>query len=229
MKKKYSIVTSMILCILTFFAMHQATIASSQAIYYTPGDTASITTAEGVEFNETITGPSTLNLFTNYIWTLRFEIISIYYSIINIKVEESLSAELEYDINTIAKSDGTVDVNPMGSKPDKSAVNITWTFESLTVGDLAYMELEFSTDLNPAGHQEYTSCGCYNLTSGPRLTYYLPAENPMEQPTRYKYSDWSWIWEVCIPCEGVSLFSDALRILPIVIVTGSIVIHRRRR
>ncbi|MFX0211942.1 MAG: hypothetical protein ACFFDT_38560, partial [Candidatus Hodarchaeota archaeon] len=229
MKKKYTIATTTIFCILTFFAMLQAPIASSQPPIYTPGEATSIITDEGVEFTETITGPSTLELFTNYIWTLRFEIISTYYSIVNIKVEETLSAELEVDTDPITPSTGTVEVNPMGSKPNKSAVNITWTIDSLTVNTPAYMELEFSTDLNNAVHQEYTSCGCYLLNSGPRLTYYRPAEGEGD-PDRFKYSDWGWVWEVCVPCKDIPLFSDALWILPLAVLSGStIAVLRRRR
>jgi hypothetical protein len=45
-------------------------------------------------------------------------------------------------------------------------VHFMWTIGPMTAGETATIYLVISTDLNPAGHQEFTSCGTYFLNSG---------------------------------------------------------------
>jgi hypothetical protein len=45
-------------------------------------------------------------------------------------------------------------------------VHFMWTIGGMTAGETATIYLVISTDLNPAGHQEFTSCGTYFLNSG---------------------------------------------------------------
>lgn len=219
MKRNLLLTTATFLCLLTLFGIPNTALAA----VLNPPDSASITTPEGVMFTESFTGPATCELGVDCAWILRIEVKSTVSDLNNVLVEETLSADIE--VNTAVASHGTVHVDPMGSKPDKSSLNITWTINSLTMGQMAYIVLEISTDLNPAGRQEYTSCGCNNLNSGPRLTYYIGTES-----TRSKYSDWNWVWEVCVPsCEGVPLFTDVLRILPVATIAGALVVTHRRR
>jgi len=218
LKRNILITTATFLCFLALFGMTTTALAP----VFIPPDSASIITPEGVAITESFTGPATSNLYEDCKWILRIEITPTVSDIDNVLVEETLSAEIE--VNEIKfVSHGAVDANPMGSKPDKSAIYITWTIDVLPLGHMAYIELEISTDLNPSGKQEYTSCGCYYLNSGIRLTYYIGNIG-------YKYSDWNWVWEVCVPCEDIPLFTDVLRILPLATLSGALVVfHRRRR
>lgn len=57
-------------------------------------------------------------------------------------------------------------------------VFLTWNVGTLNPGETATLEIEISTDINPAGHQEYTTpsiCGCpetwYELNSGAVLHF----------------------------------------------------------
>jgi hypothetical protein len=45
-------------------------------------------------------------------------------------------------------------------------VHFMWTIGDMTAGETAVVYLVISTDLNPAGHQEFTSCGTAFLNSG---------------------------------------------------------------
>jgi len=45
-------------------------------------------------------------------------------------------------------------------------VHFRWTIGAMTAGETAVIYLVISTDLNPAGHQEFTSCGTAFLNSG---------------------------------------------------------------
>jgi len=45
-------------------------------------------------------------------------------------------------------------------------IHFQWNIGDMTAGETEVMYLVISTDLNPAGHQEFTSCGTYFLNSG---------------------------------------------------------------
>lgn len=45
-------------------------------------------------------------------------------------------------------------------------VHFMWDVGDMNAGETRMIWLVVSTDTNPAGHQEYTSCGCYALNSG---------------------------------------------------------------
>ena len=45
-------------------------------------------------------------------------------------------------------------------------VHFMWDVGDMSAGETRMIWLVVSTDTNPAGHQEYTSCGCYQLNSG---------------------------------------------------------------
>jgi hypothetical protein len=48
---------------------------------------------------------------------------------------------------------------------------LTWEIGYLDPGVEAKLAFHISTDLNPAGKQEYTSPGCYELNSGATLKF----------------------------------------------------------
>lgn len=45
-------------------------------------------------------------------------------------------------------------------------VHFQWNIGDIPAGTSGSIFLVVSTDKNPAGHQEYTSCGCYEMNSG---------------------------------------------------------------
>jgi len=208
--------------------------------YLLPGEYKTHTTPapEGVFFNETFVGPIFCPPNTDCQWRLILEVKPTLTDIRNVVVKETLSAELEIyqgewlvtpsDIPPPEPPMSKVELNPMGSKPDKSSLNITWTISYLSVNEIASLEFyNVTTDKNPSGQQRYTSCDeCYNLNSGPRLKYEY---NDATWISR-KYSDYGWVWKVYVPCPpAISLFSDALRILPIVVLSGALVVLQKRK
>jgi len=79
----------------------------------------------------------------------------------NVIVTDNLAAELEVDSYVVGT--GKVVLQTKG-KSDKVALE--WTIGDLTPDTVCSLWLTVSTDLNPAGKQEFTSPGCYELNSG---------------------------------------------------------------
>lgn len=236
MKRNLLITSATFLCLLALFGMNNAAYAT---VLEPPDMATSLPTPEDVVLTETFDGPGTLEFLEyEYHWILRITITPQSMPIHNVEVLETLSAELK--VNNILFIEppplalpplpppplppfpplSTIDVSPMGSSP-QSAKLITWKINFIGPGDTAILELDISTDLNGAGKQSYTSCGCYDLNSGIRLDY-------EEQGTNGKYSEFGWVWRVCIPCDSVPLFSDILWVLPIATITGAVIVHRKR-
>jgi len=57
------------------------------------------------------------------------------------------------------------------TKGNSEKVFLTWNIGTLLKGETAILIFKISTDLNPAGKQEYTSPGCYELNSGAVLKF----------------------------------------------------------
>ncbi len=63
--------------------------------------------------------------------------------------------------------EGTYEDDPVFSTKGKSQkVFLDWYIGTMGPGQEAVIYITLSTDLNPAGRQEYTSPGCYELNSG---------------------------------------------------------------
>ena len=91
-------------------------------------------------------------------------------NITNVVVKDRFGAELEIDEpfpRTI--SHGTAYYTTKG-KSEK--VFLTWEIGTLNPGETAILRFVVSTDENPAGKQEYTSPGCYELNSGAVLKFF---------------------------------------------------------
>ena len=95
-----TIVVSTLLCLITFFAMYQAPLASSQIVpasaVYTPPQSAHIVTTEAVFLNETFIGPATCALGEDCHWILRIR-FGVLLPTVDVIIEETLSPELEVD------------------------------------------------------------------------------------------------------------------------------------
>jgi len=114
-------------------------------------------------------GPSVVPLNTNIQWLIYIEIYTPV-DIQNVVVTDRLGAELEidtpfpYDI-----THGTASYTTIGAS---KKVFLTWNVGNLPAGTHAWLAFRISTDKNPAGQQEYTSCGCYYINSGATMKYY---------------------------------------------------------
>jgi len=79
----------------------------------------------------------------------------------DVVVEDRFGAELRVRLSYVTK--GTVTIATHG---ETRKVSVTWDVGGLASGEPAILVLTVYTDLNPAGHQEYTSPGKYELNSG---------------------------------------------------------------
>ncbi|UCE28645.1 MAG: hypothetical protein JSV85_05040, partial [Candidatus Bathyarchaeota archaeon] len=87
----------------------------------------------------------------------------------NVVVTDRFGAEIEIvDPFPFVITHGNVSYETKG-KSEK--VFLTWNIGMLAEGETAILIFEISTDLNPAGKQEYTSPGCYELNSGAVLKF----------------------------------------------------------
>lgn len=85
----------------------------------------------------------------------------------DVMVKDNLGAELEID-SPFNMTQGDVEVRLTGKS---RKVHLFWHVGTLAPGESAHLFFLVSTDLNPAGKQEYTSPGCYELNSGPTMKY----------------------------------------------------------
>jgi len=76
-------------------------------------------------------------------------------------VYDRFGAELGVRLRSVTK--GTVSITTNG---ETRKVFVTWDIGNLEPGEPAILVLTVYTDLNPGGHQEYTSPGKYELNSG---------------------------------------------------------------
>jgi hypothetical protein len=85
----------------------------------------------------------------------------------DVVVTDRFGAEIEIvEIMRVSHGTATYSVNGNSEK-----VTLTWNIGTLPFGERATIKYKISTDLNPAGHQEYTSPGCYELNSGAVLKF----------------------------------------------------------
>lgn len=100
-------------------------------------------------------------------WTLVITIANPFgYIMEDAVITDRFGAEIEID--SVVASVGTVTEKTKG-KSDK--VFLTWEIGDLAISGTATLTLEISTDLNPAGHQEYTELGEEELNSGATLKF----------------------------------------------------------
>lgn len=87
----------------------------------------------------------------------------------DVVVKDNLAAELA--INTtfgFHKTKGSVSYYTTGAS---EKVHLTWQVGDLAPGEMVVLWFKVFTDLNPAGRQEYTSPGEYELNSGPTMKF----------------------------------------------------------
>jgi hypothetical protein len=109
-------------------------------------------------------------------WALVFEFTNPHsYEISDVEVTDRLGAELEID-EPFPESitHGTASYETKGNS---EKVFLTWDIGTLGPEETARLIIVVSTDINPAGKQEYTLPGIYDLNSGAALKFFDPVEN----------------------------------------------------
>jgi hypothetical protein len=130
-----------------------------------------------IEVGENIVWQFTISLYNDMPWAME-----------GLSIRDNFGAELELDEEPYV-SQGEVDVKLKGKS---QKVTLFWDVGDLAPGETAYLTVQVSTDLNPAGHQEYTSPGTYQLNSGAVLWF--------DDPTGLQYSAHTPIVEVTAVC-----------------------------
>lgn len=112
-------------------------------------------------------GPTTgLQLFTYHQWLVKITVTNLNsYPVTDVRLADRFGAEFGVDI--VEYSGGAGGTPPELSTTGASEkVHLTWFIGSLGAGESATILLHVYTDINPAGVQEFTSCGTYYMNSG---------------------------------------------------------------
>lgn len=156
LKLKKKLLVLVMLCVVGLSqAMSTAYACSKTAYFVSDGDGDGI-----IEVGEQVIWILSIVLHNNLTSTMT-----------DVVVEDRLAAELA--INTtfgFQKTKGSVSYYTTG-KSEK--VHLTWEVGDLAPGELVVLWFKVYTDLNPAGRQEYTSPGIYELNSGPVMKFYV--------------------------------------------------------
>ncbi|MFW9820079.1 MAG: FG-GAP-like repeat-containing protein, partial [Candidatus Thorarchaeota archaeon] len=144
--------------------------------YYELSDAEDIPDAIIDFIEEQIGETLTIEVATETQWALVIEVTNPFsYTMTDTRITDRFGAEIEIDEPFPSSiTHGTASYYTKG----KSAkVFLTWDIGDLLSGETARLILLVSTDLNPAGHQEYTSSGIYDLNSGATLKFIDPEQD----------------------------------------------------
>ncbi|GAB6102898.1 hypothetical protein JCM16138_21210 [Thermococcus atlanticus] len=84
----------------------------------------------------------------------------------NLTVRDTIPNEFDVDLNRTGASTGSYEFVEIGNS--NGATKLTWNV-SLEAGESAYLDMLVYTKENPAGKQEFTSCGNYSLNDGAEI------------------------------------------------------------
>ncbi|MFX1258913.1 MAG: vWA domain-containing protein [Promethearchaeota archaeon] len=109
-------------------------------------------------------------------WALVFEVTNTFsYTMTEAIIQDRFGAEIEIDEPfPVSITHGTVTYKTKGKS---QKVFLTWEIGDLDPDETARLIILVSTDLNPAGKQEYTSPGIYELNSGATLKFIDPEQD----------------------------------------------------
>ena len=129
-----------------------------------------------------VEGPLTIcDLNTETQWTLVISVTNPFeYTMENTVITDRFGAEIEID-EEVSITHGTCSFTTKG-KSEK--VFLTWNIGDILEGETAQLILLVSTDLNPAGKQEYSTPGVYEMNSGATLKF-----NDLEQKQHSEVTD----------------------------------------
>ena len=137
--------------------------------YFALGDASDIPSAITQLIQEKIEESLTISVGTENSWAMVFEFTNPYdYELEDVVITDRFGAELEID-ELGTPTHGTAEYYTRGNS---EKVFLEWDIGTLGPEETARLVVVVSTDLNPAGHQEYTSPGVYELNSGATLKFY---------------------------------------------------------
>lgn len=112
---------------------------------------------------ELLSGDTEVPLYTYQQWVFRITVTN-HGAARNLTIKDVVGGEFEID--SISPSAGNYTVNQHGA-----STHILWDVE-LSAGGSAYLDVTVHTKINPAGKQEFTSCGTYSLNDGAEILGY---------------------------------------------------------
>lgn len=108
-------------------------------------------------------GEDTVCMFTKEEWRVPIVLRALDANgVSDIEVKDTFPAE--YSVDEVFTNMGTFTVEPTGGDP--SATRVVWNVDDLPYGTAARLVVLLSTRQNPAGIQEFTSPGTYDLNPG---------------------------------------------------------------
>ncbi len=114
-----------------------------------------------LRFCKRIAGPDTVCTFTEESWKNAIHMRADDY-VTDIYVKDIIPAEFSVEVTSF--SHGEIEVTSLGQ--GHGATMIEWWIDELQADEQAMMMFVVTTQLNPAGNQEFTSCGTYTINPG---------------------------------------------------------------
>ncbi|NJE09198.1 hypothetical protein E3E31_11835 [Thermococcus sp. M39] len=116
-----------------------------------------------------ISGNTTVPIKTNQSWTMRIEITN-HGPEEEFTIKDVIPAEFEVDLNQTSATDGNYTFVKQGGG-NMGSIHMTWVV-TVGQGESEHIDITIYTKLNPAGQQEFTEPGFYNLNDGAELVGY---------------------------------------------------------
>ena len=117
---------------------------------------------ESLAFCKRIFGPDTVCTFSEETWKNGIHMHAME-TVTDIYVKDVVPAEFDVEVNRYTHGD--VLVTDLG-QGQMGATKIEWWIDELQAGEQALLVFTATTRLNPAGHQEFTSPGIYEVNPG---------------------------------------------------------------
>ncbi|HUV25384.1 MAG TPA: hypothetical protein VMW26_08150, partial [Methanomassiliicoccales archaeon] len=127
---------------------------------------------EGPTLSKTADGPDVVIVGNNNSWEFTFIVKNNFdYDMVDAILKDHFGAELDYIADSVMANLLT-EYDISYSKGKMKQVRMEWSLEQIVEGEAFMLQMTVYTKLNPAGKQEYTSSGTYDLNSGATLKWY---------------------------------------------------------
>ncbi|NYT12538.1 MAG: hypothetical protein GKC03_08345 [Methanomassiliicoccales archaeon] len=127
---------------------------------------------EGATLSKTADGPDVVIVNTNNSWEFTFIVKNNFdYDMVDAILKDHFGAELDYIADSVMANLLT-EYDISYSKGTMKQVRMEWSLDQIVEGEAFMLQMTVYTKLNPAGKQEYTSPGTYDLNSGATLKWY---------------------------------------------------------
>jgi hypothetical protein len=127
---------------------------------------------EGPTLSKTADGPDVVIVGTNVSWEFTFIVKNNFdYDMVDAILKDHFGAELDYIADSVMANLLT-EYDISYSKGKMKQVRMEWSLDQILEGEAFMLQMTVYTKHNPAGKQEYTSPGTYDLNSGATLKWY---------------------------------------------------------